>query len=325
MKTTNCNESDAERVLKMTNGNLARSIQILKNGTRKTIVFHIKVEAAEGKIFIILKMLPQPPKLIKSHIFFLDSEFDLNLDLQPNIFLSNLEESKKQIHESKINEYNFLENKIKSLIDEDFAIKIYNFYAENDANKIIGEISNLIKKMDLKNTKVSYHTHEIENQIDSIKDIEELKIDKEDCSIELECVPIINPKDGSPVKDLEEGDEILVKIEDTKEVGIYLAELVGGRRNDEVLPLLVPIVSKEQIKENELNVKIEIGPGVYGKFTVPSEAKIANRKNVTEFVNPLLDEVDFFNQKNIYKNILISLSVLAILLLIILFFFIYYG
>ncbi len=325
MKTTNCSKSDAERVLKMTDGDLNRSMQILKNAISKTVIFHIKVESREEKIFIILKILQQPLKLIKAYVFCFHNEFDLNIDLEPDDFLKNLEENKTKIDESKINEYKALEDKIESLLNEDFAIKIYNFYLQNDANKIIGEISNLLKKTKLKNIKVSYQTHEVENQIDLLRDTEEMKIEKDINSIELECMPVINPIDGIPVKDLVEGDEILIKIEDTKELGIYLAELVGGRRDDEVLPLLVPIVSKEQIKENELSVKIEIGPGIYGKFTIPSEVKIANKKDVTEFVNPLLDEINFFNQEKIYKNILISLSILAILLLIILFFFIYYG
>ncbi|MBU1078150.1 MAG: DUF4899 domain-containing protein [Spirochaetes bacterium] len=92
----------------------------------------------------------------------------------------------------------------------------------------------------------------------------------------LKVEPVLSPIRGIPGNEIQIGDQIMVKIIDEREIGDYLGNLLGGRKNKEVIPIPATIneISKQEDTGN-LMVLVQFGPGIAGKMFIPPEIKIA--------------------------------------------------
>lgn len=94
--------------------------------------------------------------------------------------------------------------------------------------------------------------------------------------ITLKIEPVLDPVHGKPVSELEPGEEIWVKIIDERDVGKYLAGLLGGR--DEITglpkPIFVPVESIERTEAGNAHLTIRFGPGIMGEALVPEDVKV---------------------------------------------------
>ncbi|MFA6448761.1 MAG: hypothetical protein WCX65_04765 [bacterium] len=133
--------------------------------------------------------------------------------------------------------------------------------------------------------------------------------------------PEISPFNGKPVRELLEGDQIIVKIKDGREAARYFAELLGGSVNDELVPLCVPVIKTNSMSETFTEVYVEFGPGIFGQFFIPPDVKIKTRNEDVELFNPFQDEESVFADKRFGLQILAGLSalILTTLVLIIVF------
>ncbi|SJZ38303.1 DUF4899 domain-containing protein [Selenihalanaerobacter shriftii] len=99
-------------------------------------------------------------------------------------------------------------------------------------------------------------------------------------SIYLKCAPIISAVHGTKVEDLQEGDEILVKIVDTREIGAYLANLISTNGKYISTGVITQIYFNEESKRYTLMV--EFGPKIYGKLLIDGEVKLALAEELLE-------------------------------------------
>lgn len=79
--------------------------------------------------------------------------------------------------------------------------------------------------------------------------------------------------EGIPAGELSSGDHIPVSISDTRDIGRYLAKLLGAKGPDGAAPLLAPVEAIEQ-GENEVLVRVRFSAGVCGDVSLPPDLKV---------------------------------------------------
>ena len=91
----------------------------------------------------------------------------------------------------------------------------------------------------------------------------------------LKIEPVLSPVKGVPITDLSIGDEIMVRITDEREIGDYLAGLLGGKEGENRIPVkaIVKKVEKSPDTEN-IMLMVEFGPGIAGRCFVPEGIKV---------------------------------------------------
>jgi len=131
--------------------------------------------------------------------------------------------------------------------------------------------------------------------------------------ITLICEPEISPFEGKAARELQEGDEVIVKIKDGREAARYFAELLGGIVNDELVPLCVPIIKISSVSETFVEAYVEFGPGIYGQFFIPPDVrvKMGDEDNI-EIYDPFQNEESLFADSRMGRKIILELGVLIV-------------
>jgi hypothetical protein len=137
--------------------------------------------------------------------------------------------------------------------------------------------------------------------------------------------PEISPFTGKPVRELHEGEQVIVKIKDGRAAARYFAELLGGSINEEVIPLCVPVVKINQMSETFTEVYVEFGPGVYGQFFIPPEVKVKTKNEDIELYNPFQNEESLFADQRFGRQILTGLGLLILSTLVLIAVFLTVG
>jgi hypothetical protein len=102
-----------------------------------------------------------------------------------------------------------------------------------------------------------------------------IKEERGELVIKLNITPVIAPVSGIPITELTQGERILVEVVDTTELGKFLAELMGGRKEDQTVPLVVSIEEISPLPEDEqVRLVVKFGPGVFGEAVVPRNIKL---------------------------------------------------
>jgi len=122
--------------------------------------------------------------------------------------------------------------------------------------------------------------------------------------IVLICEPEIAPFNGKPAAELVEGEEIIVKIKDGRHSARYFAELLGGSINEELIPLIVPVVKVARPSETFIEAYVEFGPGIFGEFFIPPDVKIKTKAEGIEIYNPFQNDESLFADDRYGKQIL---------------------
>lgn len=96
--------------------------------------------------------------------------------------------------------------------------------------------------------------------------------DKEAGTVWLE-VSVIEDKNGTEVQRLEEGDVVLTQITDTRDIAHYLAHLIGGRKEETLVPLPA-IVKKVAASDGGLEIQLQYAPAIAGVARVAQDTSV---------------------------------------------------
>lgn len=133
----------------------------------------------------------------------------------------------------------------------------------------------------------------------------------------LKIEPVLSPIKGTPVNELQTGDQIMVKIIDEREIGNYLGDLLGGRVNNSIVPIPATIMEMQWQEETEnVMIMVQFGPGIAGRMFVPPEIKIET---------PITEELVKLEGKDFFKMGPVWIIVLLILFFIFIYLTIYFG
>jgi hypothetical protein len=96
--------------------------------------------------------------------------------------------------------------------------------------------------------------------------------DQETATVWLE-VKISEDPGGKEVSKLAEGDMVLSQITDTRDIAHYLAHLIGGRREGDMVPLPA-VIKKISVNDSDSEVQVHFAPGIIGVAKVKNDVKI---------------------------------------------------
>ncbi|MDR2734919.1 MAG: hypothetical protein LBC99_09840 [Spirochaetota bacterium] len=85
---------------------------------------------------------------------------------------------------------------------------------------------------------------------------------------------VLSPVSGIPIFELKTGDRIMVKIDPASKRGSYFIDLLGARRDNDILPVPATVNDMRIGKTNEHIVLVKIGEGVYGRVSEAEKVKI---------------------------------------------------
>jgi hypothetical protein len=93
--------------------------------------------------------------------------------------------------------------------------------------------------------------------------------------IVLSITPVVSPVSGVSVSELKQGDRILVKVTDQTELGSYFAQLMGGRLEEKIFPVIAPIEEISVLDSDRRKIVVNFGRAVVGEMRVSEELKIS--------------------------------------------------
>jgi hypothetical protein len=144
------------------------------------------------------------------------------------------------------------------------------------------------------------------------KEQKEEKVGVKDQSlVVLKIDPVLSPVSGIGIKELEFGDEIQVRITDERDIGDYLAELLGGKVDSIRVPLFTKIIEVKDLGDGNVGVFTQFGPGIVGMFKVPEDVRVVTRREPEEQLPP--ERKSF---RDLHPMIVIGGVVLVIVILI---------
>ncbi len=125
----------------------------------------------------------------------------------------------------------------------------------------------------------------------------------------LKIEPVLSPVKGVSITELHPGDEIMVRIIDERDVGDYLATLLGGKVGGDRVPIPATVKEMEKSAETEnVMLLVEFGPGIAGRCFVPPEIKVQT---------PISDELADLKKLTAFSISPIWIIVLLIILFVI--------
>lgn len=132
------------------------------------------------------------------------------------------------------------------------------------------------QKLNLRQFKYLTDTEKIDEEF-------KLHLDEERTSASLIALntELVKSTDGSPtikIEKVEAGDMVFTEISDDRDIGIYLAHLLGARKEDLSIPLSASV---EDVKDTEEGVEIIVrfGPGIVGRAIENPKKKIGIIRN----------------------------------------------
>ena len=113
---------------------------------------------------------------------------------------------------------------------------------------------------------------------------------------------VIDDPSGVKAKDLNNGDIVYSLITDTRDIGQYLARLLGGKTKDNLLPLATEI-EKIFLDEDMIKLHLRFTPGIIGVTTVRQEikVKVLKKNKGLRWWQKILSRITSLRDANLFK------------------------
>lgn len=143
--------------------------------------------------------------------------------------------------------------------------------------------------------------------------VQRIEKEKNESDFVLEVALSVSPLSGVLVSDLRRGDRVIAKIIDKREVGMYIAQLMGGRRDNKIIPIIAYIEDVTLISDHEVKVIVNLGPGIKGEA-------IANIEIRAMLASPKEVDIEKRDTSDVYKVISFILLVFILIFVYIIIF-----
>ena len=91
----------------------------------------------------------------------------------------------------------------------------------------------------------------------------------------------IDPIGGVPISEIKAGDMVLIHITDGRDIARYIAQLVGGLRGNEIVPLAARVESIDEGSSGRYTIKVRLGEGLSARMIGENKMKVRMAKLVT--------------------------------------------
>ena len=271
MEDTGCDKQEAELALALSDNDLEKALQkigiLLKfiNAFKVKILFpseniyglmHIAVNMKTAEVLRFSVVFSHNPAVyeISSAMDWFSFEkaiFSARLDAGAmESYTQSLEESFKLYTQQAVKE-------IAEISEEEISTIIKTFF-----HPLPAQTSVVKEELNLTQFKKLPDYAEIQNETTFTGyDLGFVKLD----------VEILEDLNGKPARKLSEGDTVLSLITDERDIAHYLAHLIGGRKDGNMIPLPA-MVKKITSKNDEFEIYLHYAPSITGLAKIKSEA-----------------------------------------------------
>ncbi len=94
----------------------------------------------------------------------------------------------------------------------------------------------------------------------------------------LQCEAEVSPVSGIEASKLNKGDEIFVRITDSRDIAAYLKTLLSGQTDlEKNVPIIAKIVNIEPTETQNIRLFVQFGPGILGQIVTQKEVKVQKK------------------------------------------------
>jgi len=192
---------------------------------------------------------------------------DLRLEIKENLDVVALVEADNDQEIERI-----IKEAIENVIQEAVSLNLIIEKANQEELKLIypelfaKKSDSTSKEDDLSNDNSS---------LDGIINSGKLNID-----IKLNCTPVISPVKGRRITELNLGDELVVKVNDDREISKSVASILEKNEDGDVVGLIREINYNEEL--DRYNVLVQFKSNIFGNLVVDPEVKVKSHKVIAE-------------------------------------------
>jgi hypothetical protein len=296
MEETGCDQEQAKLILESTHNDISKAIRIINSLLKNIVAIKGKFKCENiniyGLFFLISdirqKTLLRAGALVTYNPAVYESDLGLHwYDFEKQLYALRLGEG--SIQNLTQNLQHNLEISLTGEEDKDFFHYLRNLDTREIETVLLSEIKNVTGDENVVfNTAMEQlnlaQFKELKKEAED--DLSEPYYEKEkekDSTITLKVELVLDSSRGTPSKTLHKGDVVLAKIVDLRDIAQYLSKLLGGKQQDEIIPLPVPVDNVE-IKDDRVIIKTRFSPGIMGKDIMAPEDKV----QLVKAKNPVL-------------------------------------
>lgn len=292
VEKTGCSEVQAEQVLKSVTGNIKEAFDLINNlGKKNTVVvkgkFRSKNKSSYGIFILILNKAKESIDHIRAAMSYESEIYRISVRDRWDIFDREL----VRINLRKKEKIERLSLHLKSGLKDSFLKtsnkkKLFKYLKGLDLNNfkdyLVSNIGIIIKdtviesevEVDDVSSFTFFGMRLKEGSKEEGEETEKEASKEEKEKIILKMAPVIAPVSGVRVTDLKVNDQILIYLVDKTELGLYLAELMGAKKEEKLIPVISHIFNIENIEEGKIKLTVKVGSGIFGEDIVSDEINI---------------------------------------------------
>ncbi|MHB9155881.1 MAG: UBA domain-containing protein [Endomicrobiales bacterium] len=274
MEETGCEQGEAELALELAGNDLEKAIKTIGNLLRHITVlkgkFSFPSRNLYGLLLIVINTKTQEILRLSTVVSYNPALFENSPEMdwytfEKLVFTYRLDGGSlpdfTQDIEQKLQSYLLAQKDVLVKCNtSDISVLLRDFFSPDTVTiTLIAEELNLAQFRQLPDT----HSPESEKVITN---------DSEPGTVWLQ-VEVVEDKSGTEVHRLIEGDVVLSQITDTRDIAHYLAHLIGGRKEGDMVPLPA-VVRKISAQAEESEVQLYYAPGIVGIASVKNDLKI---------------------------------------------------
>lgn len=337
MEKTGCNEIQAEQVLKSVAGNVKEAFDLINNlGKKNAIVvkgkFRSKNKNSYGIFILILNKAKESIDHIRTVMSYESEIYKISVRDRWDIFDREL----VRINLRRKEEIERLSLRLKSGLKDSFLKtsskkKLFKYLKELELNNfkdyLVSNIGAIIKdtviESEVEVDNISSFTFfgirlkEGSKEEEGKETGKEVPKEEEKEKIILKIAPVIAPVSGVRITDLKVNDRMLIYVVDKTELGLYLAELMGARKEEKLIPIISPVFNIENVEEDKIKLMVKMGSGIFGEAVVFEEINIvklfAEEEEEEMSLNPKREEYGE-DKKKFFKSVFFVLAVVFLVL-----------
>lgn len=280
MEETGCDQNEAELALSLSNNNLEKAITTIGFLLKYITAFKVKLLMPQENIYGLMHIAVniKTAEILRfsevfSHnpaVYEISSDMDW-FSFEKAIFSSRLDSGAMESYTQSIEE-NFklytqqAVKQIPSISSEEIITIIQSFFYPIEIHvEVVSEELNLTQFKKLPDFEINQN---------------EANFTRYDLGFVKLNVEILEDLNGKPAATLAESDTVLSLITDERDIAHYLAHLIGGRKEGNMIPL--PAMVKKIVSKNEeTEVHLYYAPSITGlaKIKKTSKLKVLESKN----------------------------------------------
>ncbi|ADL12810.1 DUF4899 domain-containing protein [Acetohalobium arabaticum] len=290
-ENSDLDETEAELALDLAEGDIEEALQMVDYVDKPFFALHIKFETeGSNKVYGLVNLIGngKEGEILRLNVIttYKRELWSIGVDINNKVFDRTIEEVKEGSGTTYDKD---IRNSFTDELNSAQLFELFTNVKEDCLPGIKGMIRDLLNPIFNKKIELEIGTGLLTKtqlarkttvEFDDNKEDEEEETENMQLSIYLKSVPVISAIKGCKVKELEIGDEILVRIIDEREVGRYLAELISTEEKGVAVGKITDIHFNEQ--SDRYTLMLEFGPKIYGKLLVKGEIKIALRDKQEE-------------------------------------------